>query len=122
MPRYTVRPGAVLPHMGALLYEGEYVELPRHVADDSIVRDLVQEVDETGAPVLTPAPIDADLARFRPHERITLLQNRMVDARALVSRLADAIAIEERTIEEASLSAAPAPTPAARAFAPTDEE
>lgn len=122
MSRYQVRPGAVLPHNGLVLEAGAIVDLPRHVAADSIVRDLVQEIDETGEPVVSTGPIDADLERYRPHERITLLQNRMVEATGLVSRLEAAIALEERTIAEASPSAPSAPISFARVDAPTDEE
>src|SRR6185369_10158480 len=73
MPRYKVRDGSVLPHEGTLFEAGAIVELPRHIGEDSIVRSLVQEVDETGAPVVL---VDAEaderyLERFRPHERIT---------------------------------------------------
>jgi len=117
MPRYKVRDGSVLPHEGTLFEAGAIVELPRHIGEDSIVRSLVQEVDETGAPVvLVDAEADErDLERFRPHERITLLQNRMVDARALLTRLEQRLLEEQQIIEQAA-------APPSSAEAPTDEE
>lgn len=121
MPLYKVRPGRVLPQSGTSVDQGTVVELPRHVAEDSIVRDLVQEVDEMGEPVLSKDLIAADLDRFRPHERIALLQARLAEAQAVVSRLAERIAVEQQTVDQDTQAAAAA-TPIVRELAPNNEE
>lgn len=102
MPRYQVKSGRVLPHGGQVLEEGTIVEdLPRHVGEDSVVRDLVQEIDESGEPVAPVDRPDADLERFRPHERVTLLEQRLSDAKARVATLehllADAQSATDKT-------------------------
>lgn len=91
MARYRVRAGRQLPHNGQVLEAGEIVELPRHVGADSVVRDLVDEVDEAGNPVL--APLDNDLERFRPHEQVTLLEARLAEAEARVEILKSQLAL-----------------------------
>jgi hypothetical protein len=93
MARYQVREGRQLPHNGQVLEAGEVVELPRHVASDSMIRDLVEEIDEAGNPVL--APLVNDLERFRPHEQVTLLQGRLAEAKARVETLEAQIAEAE---------------------------
>lgn len=91
MPTYQVIAAAGLPHAGAIQPHGSIVELPRHVAQDSIVRDFVQEVDEGGNPVL--APLMNDFEHFRPHEQVTLLEARLVEAQARVEILESQIAL-----------------------------
>lgn len=90
MARYRVRTGQQLPHGGQVLEAGEIVELPRHVAADSVVRDFVDEVDEAGNPVLVPLVNDLD--RFRPHEQVTLLEARLAEAKARVEILESQLA------------------------------
>lgn len=93
MARYQVRAGQQLPHGGQILEGGAIVELPRHVANDSIVRDLVEEVDEAGNAVL--APLSHDFEQFRPHEQVTLLKARLAEAQARVDTLKAQIAKAE---------------------------
>lgn len=91
MPRYRVIAVSGLPHDGQIREQGAIVELPRHVAADSIVRDFVQEVDEGGNPIL--APLQHDFEHFRPHEQVTLLDARLVEAYARVEILESQIAL-----------------------------
>lgn len=106
MPRYQVRPGVVLPHEGEVLEAGAYVELRRHVAEDVNIRGLVQEVDPAGKPVAAPV-VEQSIAHFQRHERIGMLQERLVEARARVTALETQLAEEESPMESASALAAP---------------
>lgn len=122
MPRYRVKAGQELPHDGKILDAGTIVELPRHVGQDSIVRDFVEEVDETGHPVESTDG-EADLERFRPHERVGMLEAKLVEAKARVARLEQLIADQQDIIEEAlTAPAAPAPVSIASVHAPEGEE
>lgn len=94
MPRYRIQDGRQLPHHGQILEGGDVVELPRHVADDPAVRDVVTEVDEGGNAVLAPAAPHG-LDRFRPHEQITLLQARLREAETRVETIKGQIARAE---------------------------
>lgn len=93
MARYRVRDGQQLPHGGQVLDAGTIVELPRHVAVDTVVRDFVEEVDEAGNPVL--APLSHDFERYKPHEQVTLLRARLEEAQARVDTLKAQIAKAE---------------------------
>lgn len=99
MPRYRVRLGQALAHQGAILGEGACVELPRQVADDPAVNALVEEVDASGA-LVPPAPVD-DLERFKAHERVSILRDRLAAAKAVVDGLQTQLAEEERRLREA---------------------
>lgn len=94
MPRYQVRTGAILPHEGQLLEAPAIVELPRHVGEDSIVRDLVQEVDDEGQPVVSRALADPSIEHFRSHERVSILQDRLTQAQGRVAALEQRLAAE----------------------------
>lgn len=98
---YRVNDSAILPHDGQLLEGGTLVELPRHVAEDSAVRDLVTEVDEAGNPILAPAEPHG-FERFRPHERVTLLQVRLAEAQARVKTLQAQIEHEQAAADAES--------------------
>lgn len=91
MARYRVRAGKQLPHGGQILEAGEIVELPRQVGTDNAVRDLVEEVDEAGNVVFVP--LSHDFERFRPHEQVTLLEARLVEAEARVEILKSQLAL-----------------------------
>lgn len=119
MPRYQVRVGQQLPHNGQVLEAGAVVELPRHVAADSIVRDLVDEVDEAGNVVL--APLSNDFERFRPHEQVTLLKARLAEAQARVDTLKSQLATAEAASAPPEPLAPVRPVPAA-ASAPKVKE
>lgn len=122
MPRYRVKVGQELPHDGKILDAGTIVELPRHVGQDSVVRDFVEEVDETGHPV-EAADGEADLERFRPHERVGMLEATLAEAKARVARLEALIAEQQDIIEEAlTAPAAPAPVSIESAHTPEGEE
>jgi len=113
MQRYRVRDGAVLPHQGAVLPAGSVVELPRHVAEDVAVRDVIVPIDAVGQ-VITLPPYDAELDRVRPHERITILKDRML-------RLTEEIRTEEAG-QIVAATEAPKDPPVRRRNAPAAEE
>ena len=74
---YRVKSGAVLAHAGEALTSGEDVQLPPHVAYE--VRHLVDPVDAvTGAVqpwgTVDQAVLETELAKARPHERVSLIQ------------------------------------------------
>jgi hypothetical protein len=98
MPRYLVTPGTVLAMSGVVVEAGSFIELPRAVADDSVNRASLQEVDEAGHPV-TPLPVD-DLERFRSHERVSILLERLATAQAAVKTITQQLAQEERRLLE----------------------
>lgn len=105
MPRYRVRDGEVLPINGQLVEAGACVELPRVVADDMANRHLVQEVDEAGQPV-APVAVD-DLERFRAHERVGFLRERLATAQAGVAAIQAQLDREEQALADAVKAAAP---------------
>lgn len=119
MARYQVRAGRQLPHGGQTLEAGAIVELPRHVATDSVVRDLVEEVDEAGNVLL--APLAHDFEHYQPHEQVTLLQARLVEAEARVATLKAQIAQAEAASVPTAPVALDQPVPAGGG-APEDEE
>lgn len=99
MPSYRVRDGAVLGHDGRVRESGEVLELPRAVAEDHAVRGAVEEVDAAGN-LVAPPPAD-DLARFRTHERVSLLRARLGDAQARVTAIQTQLdAEEQRLVDE----------------------
>jgi hypothetical protein len=96
-----VKDGAILPHHGQLLEGGAIIDLPRHVGTDPAVCGFVDEIDDAGDPV-GGYPIGYEehlvvLDRFQPHERVTLIRDRMVRERALLERLELDLAEEEAT-------------------------
>lgn len=110
MPRYRVRPGAVLSHQGAVLEEGAVLELTRIVADDPSVRGAIEEIDASGLPVLTPPPaIAADIARFKAHEQVTLLEQAIAEHKARGAEL------EQLLVEAKRQADAAAPRPDTKA-------
>lgn len=104
MPRYRVRPTCELAHNGATLREGAIVELPRPIAEDGAVSHLIDEVDGAGNPV-TPPPAD-DLERFRAHERVSILRDRLTAAEVVVAELKARLEDEDRRLREAVLAVA----------------
>lgn len=99
MPRYRIRDGEVLAHEGQVLEAGAFVELPRAIADDMAVRGALEEVDDAGQPV-APVPVD-DLARFRTHERVSMLRDRLVEAQGRVTAIqAQLDAVEQQLADE----------------------
>jgi hypothetical protein len=121
MARYRVRAGSQLPHDGQVLEAGAFVELPRHVAADTAVRDMVEEVDAAGNVVL--APLTNDFERFRPHEQVTLLEASLAEAEARVATLKAQLAAAKAASfhKEPEPVALDQPIPA-DAGAPEDEE
>lgn len=119
MPRFQVRAGQQLPHGGQVLEAGAIVELPRHVAADTVVRDMVDEIDEAGNLVL--APLTHDFERFRPHEQVTLLQGRLAEAKTRVETFETQIAAAQAASAHRNPVALEQPVPAA-VGAPEDEE
>jgi hypothetical protein len=91
MARYRVRAGCLLPHHGQILVGGAILELPPHVAEDNVIRDLVEAIDEAGNVLLATA-VPHDFERFRPHEQVTLLEARLYEAVARVQTLRSQIA------------------------------
>lgn len=74
---YRVKPGAVLPHAGLVLTSGTNVELAPHVAYE--VRHLVDPVDAATGAVKAwgsadQAALETELAKARPHERVSILE------------------------------------------------
>lgn len=123
MPRYKVKDGQALPHGGRILDAGSILELPRHVGQDTVVRDFVEEVDAAGEPVAPADPSASDLERFRPHERIGMLQATLFEAEARVARLKALIADQQDIIDdEATAPAAASPIAFAPVHAPKGEE
>jgi acyl-CoA reductase-like NAD-dependent aldehyde dehydrogenase len=114
MERYRVRAGQQLAHLGKTLRGGDVVELERHVALE--VQHLVDPVDATGK--VKPWPSDAasalaaDLARARPHERISLLRAARDAGQAHVDDIDREIANEETRLaaEDAQRAAGDAAT------------
>lgn len=96
MPRYRVREGSVLPHNGVVLEGGAVLELPRAIGQDMAVSHAVEEIDDRGQAV-APTPID-DLERFRTHERVGILRDRIAEAQGRVDALTAQLAAEERTL------------------------
>lgn len=105
MPKYRVRDNQILAHAGAVHEAGAVIDLPRTVADDPAVRGLLDELDAAGQPV-APRSTD-DLERFRAHERVGFLRDRLVAAQATVAELQQRLAAEEKilTDEVAKLTA-----------------
>jgi hypothetical protein len=109
MPRYRVRLGQVLAHGGTVHAEGALVEISRAIAEDGAVSGLVEEVDASGA-LVAPVPVD-DLARFRAHERVSLLRDRLAAAQATVDGLRAQLDGEEQALRDA-VAAMTVPVPA----------
>src|SRR5262245_54950112 len=99
MPNYRVREGAVLPCNGTVHEAGAIIALSREVASDMAVAALVEEVDAAGQPV-PPKPAD-DLARFKAHERVGILHERLAAAEAVVASLKAQIEAEEQVLVDA---------------------
>jgi small-conductance mechanosensitive channel len=96
MPLYRVRPGERLGHDGKVLEGGARLELARAVAEDQALRGALEEIDEKGNPV---APVPAnDLDRFRTHERVGFLRERLTAARNAVTDLDAQLAAEEQRL------------------------
>ena len=110
MPTYRVRDGEVLAHDGKTREAGDILELPRQVAEDPAVRGAIEEVDAAGN-VVAPPPAD-DLARFRTHERVSMLRERLAEAQARVTAVqAQLTSEEQRLIDEVRAAPSSAPTP-----------
>lgn len=111
MPRYRVRDEATLPVAGTVHEAGAIVELSRELASDMAIAALVDEVDTAGQRV-APTPPDA-LARFKVHERVSILQGRLAEAQAKVTQIQEQLAAEEQALEAAvRATAAPVAAPA----------
>ena len=117
MPLFRVRDGEVLGHDGKTRVAGEVIELARSVAEDPAVRGAVEEVDAAGNPVAAPPP--DDLARFRTHERVSMLRQQLADAQAVVEQLQARLKAEEQrlTDEVAAIAAKAVAAPASDAAA-----
>jgi hypothetical protein len=79
-----------------LLPDGEIQTLSRHAAADIAHVLPVQEVDDAGKPV-APAPVD-DLERFRAHERVGFLRERLAEAKSHVDQIQARLDEEERAL------------------------
>ena len=110
MPRYQVKSGEVLPVNGRVLEAGTVIDLPRVVAEDVANRHLVQEVDDKGQPV-APVPVD-DLERFRAHERVGILRDRLTAAQGIVASIQAQIDHEDQVLADAVKAADAARVPA----------
>lgn len=99
-----VKPGQQLPHAGEVFDAGQEIDLPDHVARE--VPHLVVEVLANGdvRPIGAPsAPaLEEVLARHRPHERITILE----EARAKVAQ--DLATLDRQIAAERAANAPPA--------------
>lgn len=115
MPRFRVRDGQEVAHAGTVLSGGAFLELPRHVAEDPAVCGSIVEVDADGKPV-APPPAD-DLARFRAHERVSILRERRAAKQAELAAIDAQLTAEEEALAAAVAAAAkpaaakPASTP-----------
>jgi hypothetical protein len=113
MATYRVKDGERLPLNGVVHQAGSIVELPRELASDMAIAGLVQEVDATGHPVAPPPP--DDLVRFKLHERVGLLRDRLVAAKDVVAHLEQQIADAEQALVAAVAAIThPSPAPAAK--------
>lgn len=99
MARYRVRDGQTLASNGQLIEAGAFVDLPRTVAEDMANRHLVEEVDDAGKPVAPRTP--DDLERFKSHERVGILRDRLAAAEAVVADLKARLAAEEQVLADA---------------------
>lgn len=104
MATYRVRDGERLAHAGQVHEGGAVVELPRAVAEDMAVRGALQEIDAQGQPIASP-PAD-DLERFRAHERVSILRDRLVEAQARVAAIQQRLDAEEKALAAAVATAA----------------
>lgn len=114
MPRYRVRDGSQLAHGGTVLEAGAIVELPRTIAADMAVSGHVEEIDAQGQPIASVPP--DDLERFRTHERVSILRDRLAMAKAKVDAIQAQLEFEEQRLADAVTAAAgkrPKPTPPA---------
>jgi hypothetical protein len=109
MPRYRVRDGATVGISGTVHEAGAVVDLSRELAADMALAALVDEVDAAGN-VLPPTPPD-DLARFKTHERVGILQGRLADAQAKVTQIQQLLAAEEQALAAAVRASTASPGP-----------
>lgn len=124
--KYRVKPGAELAHAGLVLTGGTDLELAPHVAYE--VRHLVDPVEPLTGAVMPWVPVDQaqlelELAKARPHERISLIEDALKANTADGDRLRALLAAENKANEqaakalekkaEAKVSSKPAPGPQA---------
>jgi len=112
MNRYRVIPGQQLAHHGQVYRGGDLVELDDAIALE--VRSLITPVDAAGKPKAWPTDaagaLAADLAKARPHERISILQAARAAGQAHVADIDREIAAEEaRLVAEGAGPGTPAP-------------
>lgn len=116
---YRVNAGAALAHEGTVLAGGTDVELPAHVAHE--VRHLVTPIDRATGKPRSWQPADAalrdELARSRPHERVSILDAALKATRGDIAELEQLLAQAKREDADAAKAAAKATKPAAAADA-----
>lgn len=107
MATYRVRAGKELAHHGDVLTAGQDVMLEAHIAHE--VRHLIDEVDPATGTVrpiamsLETARVLNDVARYRPHERVTLFEQAIAQAGAEAgAELHTALAQARRDAEAAA--------------------
>lgn len=95
--KYRVRPGQQLAHNGKVLFGGETLDLPQHLALE--VRHLVDPVGADGKvkpwPTDPVAALAAELSTAKPHERISILQQHRARATSHLDDIDREIAAEE---------------------------
>ncbi len=108
--KYRVRPGQQLPHLGKVLFGGDSVELPQHIALE--VRHLIDPVGADGKiqpwPTDQAAALQHELSTAKPHERISILRQFRATGAAQLADLDREIAAEEARLAAADALPVPA--------------
>jgi hypothetical protein len=93
-----VKPGDGLPHQGRIVPPGEIVEVPAHIVPE--ILHLVEPVDAADRPIAPPTNVDAELAKVRPHERVSILRQLRTEKAADLADLDARIAKEAQAANE----------------------
>ena len=115
MDTYRVRPGCELPHEGVVLASGADLELAPHIAVE--VRHLVDPVNPATKKIMAwpskaTSDLDAELARARPHERISLLEQAAATTSSDLGVIQAKIAAERKRLADTGEGPAETPKPA----------
>ena len=121
--RFMVRPGAEVNVTGHVYGAGVVLQLERHIAME--IRHLVFEVDASDLPIESPDAFDAAVEPYRPHERVTLIEQEIARLEGRISDLRARLAGEAKALETIALPVRPrhvhdAEPPAVIASAPAD--
>lgn len=107
MPFYKVKVGKLANHNGDILSEGAVIELPLIVGEN--VTEQFEPCTKEGQSLAALSPEDRRVAQARLHERVSIRQMQVDDARAALA-LAESALDEEKRLEA---KAAPADVKAA---------